>query len=135
MVASGATLLSAIDPVFGGADGGTNSATARANVDVRRVAAEDSRARRDAGIAWPSATITADACVVPEMRDVARVVDEGDVAGLRVFDARDALDVDVPRAAIALFEAALQPVGEVAKLHQRARCDLAAGTRATVEIK
>ena len=51
-----------------------------------------------------------------EKRDIARVVDEGDVAWLGVLDAGHATNVDVA----VPFEAALQLFGQVPKLHQRA---------------
>src|SRR5712675_878346 len=60
------------------------------------------------------------------MGHVARVVDEGDVARLRLIDAGDAGDVDVPVA----FEPAAELPGKVTKLHQRARCTLR-GSRVT----
>ena len=62
-----------------------------------------------------------------EVHGVARVVDECHVALARLFDAGHTYDVDVVdvvdvhRAAAGALQAALQPVGEIAKLHQRVR--------------
>src|SRR6516162_8543455 len=62
------------------------------------------------------------------MRRVARVVDKRDVARLRLFDAGDAGDLDVPVA----FQPAFEPAGQIAELHQRVRCTFCGGRGGSV---
>ena len=94
---------------------------ARTRGTACRCAARRSAAPRR--IAWAADRITADARVVPSNEHVPGVGHERQIAGLRVLDARHAEDLDVAGVrGGAAFEAALQLVGQVAKLHQRACC-------------
>ena len=114
-VASGATALSGSTPFAGGVactSRPTACANARYGFSLRRTAhaagaapgpavARRCRCENDGGRAR-----------LAEQRDVARIRDEGEVAGARVLDAGDAADLDV---AVPL-EAAVQLFGDVAQL-------------------
>lgn len=101
---------------FAGADEGRNNATARAKSTYRLLAAKHRKAgaRRNREIFGEDHGRGVGG---REMRDIARVVDERDVAVLRLVDAGDTHDLD---RRIAL-EPALQRVGKLAQPHQRIR--------------
>jgi hypothetical protein len=52
-----------------------------------------------------------------QQRDILPIGDERQVAWLRLFDSRDAQDLDVP----VTFEAAIQPVGKVSEFQWNLR--------------
>ena len=66
-------------------------------------------------VATCSVTMTAEACVARELRQVLLVRDEREVAGTGALDAGDAADLDVAVA----FQAAVQPIRKLSQLQNR----------------